>query len=170
MTEGGPRAPRRSRRAVLAAAVAAWALLLGWLGYRSAREDPPTAREQRTAEAAAPVVDGAAAEIARAAARLAATVAPAADRREPCEITPLRPGDEVSRTLVVTSPAADGPALLRALAAELPGAYGVTVYSRDGVARRFTADAGEFVAVRADAGPRALSVTIATGCRPRAGR
>ncbi|TBL38290.1 hypothetical protein EYA84_09825, partial [Verrucosispora sp. SN26_14.1] len=48
----GPRWPRW-----LIVATVAWAVLLAGLTWRSARNDPPTVREQRTLAEAGPVVD-----------------------------------------------------------------------------------------------------------------
>ncbi|GGJ91316.1 hypothetical protein GCM10010123_21410 [Pilimelia anulata] len=168
MTEGSaappPTVPRPWRRVLVAAAVA-WGLLLALLGYRSAADGPATVREQRPVAAAAPTVDRATVEVARAAAAAGAPFVLDPARLRSCDLTPLRPGAALDRELTVVAPGGDAAALLAALRRALPAGYGASL-GRSADGPRLAADAGDFVALTAAASGPAIAVLISTGCRP----
>ncbi|KWV29618.1 hypothetical protein [Micromonospora rifamycinica] len=149
----------------LLAATVAWAVLLGVLTWWSAREDPPTVREQRTLTQAGPVVD-------RALGRLVAAVGDDAwvltvpEVERGCRLTPMADGATLSRGLDVLVAEGGERALLERVADRLPADWRAGV--RAGASGpRLRADAGEFVAVqgRVTSGGR-VRFTADTGCRP----
>jgi hypothetical protein len=84
-----------------------------------------------------------------------------------CRLTLSRRGTELDRTVVLTVPAGQEAALLERLVGGLPAGWSVR-YHPD--AHEFSADAGDFVAVRGEvAEPGRVRVTAATGCRPGTG-
>ncbi|WP_328342548.1 hypothetical protein [Micromonospora sp. NBC_00421] len=160
----GPSAPRRRLPWLLAVTVA-WAVLLGVLTWWSARDDPPTVREQRTLTQAGPVVD-------RALGHLVAAVGDDAwvltgpEVERGCRITPMSDGATLSRGLDVLVAEGGERALLERVADRLPADWRAGVRAGSS-GPRLRADAGEFVAVegRVTSGGR-VRFTADTGCRP----
>jgi hypothetical protein len=165
-----PAAPApSSRRRWLVAVVVAWALVLVGAAYLSSRRDPPTVREQRPIEQAAPVVWGAAGRLAAAAGGPGAVVEMTPSRlTRGCRLTTAREGATLELGLRIYTATADAPALLDRIAQTLPGSYRAQVrHGKDETAPTFRADAGEFVGVRGGVSePGLVTLTVATGCRP----
>ncbi|QKW16502.1 hypothetical protein [Verrucosispora sp. NA02020] len=162
----GPRPPAPGTRwpRWLIVATVAWAVLLAGLTWRSARNDPPTVREQRTLAEAGPVVDAAIGELVAASwGAVPALVAPEVDRG--CRITPFAEGAELIRAVDLAVPVGEERAALQEISDRLPTAWraGVRVTSEG---PRLRADAGEFVTVqgRGVADGR-IRLTADTGCR-----
>jgi hypothetical protein len=130
----------------------------------SSQHDPATVREQ------SPLVEGRQA-LDRALDLVVATAGPdVAAELEPYQLTPgcrvtlARRGTELDRTVVLTVPAGQEPALLERLVESLPAEWGARYHL---ASNRFFADAGDFVAVRGGvAEPGQVELTAATGCRP----
>ncbi len=159
-------APARSRRRWLLVATTAWAVLLAGLTWTSARNDPPTVREQRSLDQAGPVVDRAVGELARAAGAAGLLELGPARIASGCRVTPFADGARLRREVGVLAPAGDEQAVLAGIAERLPASW------RAGVGRglggpELRADAGEFVAVegRPTVDGR-LRLIVDTGCRP----
>ncbi|WP_233513279.1 hypothetical protein [Micromonospora craterilacus] len=142
----------------------AWVVLLAGLTWMSARNDPPTVREQRTLVQAGPVVDGAIGElVAAASGAVPALVPPEVDRG--CRVTPFTDGATLKRQVELAVPGGEERALLERIADRLPPAWraGVRVTS-DGP--RLRADAGEFVTVQGrPVADGRVRLTVDTGCR-----
>ncbi|MFV2099638.1 hypothetical protein [Micromonospora sp. LOL_024] len=163
----GPRPPASGSRwpRWLVVATVAWTVLLAGLTWVSARDDPPTVREQRTLTQAGPVVDDAIGElVAATAAGVPAMAPPEVDRG--CRISPFADGATLVRAVELAVPVGEERGLLERVADRLPARWraGVRLTS-DGP--RLRADAGEFVTVagRVVADGR-LRFTVDTGCRP----
>lgn len=87
-----------------------------------------------------------------------------------CQITPVRHGVDAHRDLTVFVRAGEARAALDAIVAGLPAGYrAAVVEGRGGTRLSLHADAGNFVGVDSDAeaGDKALTVRVSTGCRPR---
>ncbi|MER7164844.1 hypothetical protein ABT336_02030 [Micromonospora sp. NPDC000207] len=146
-----------------------WAVLLAALTWRSARNDEPTVREQRSLSEAVPVVDRAiGALVAAAGAEPVVLLGP--DRLdEGCRITPFSDGAVLARTVEVVGGSDDVAPLLERVAAGLPAEYQARVRPSDR-GLRLRADAGEFVTITGEAdGPGRARFTADTGCRPLGG-
>ena len=159
-------APARSRRRWLLVATTAWAVLLAGLTWTSARNDPPTVREQRSLDQAGPLVDRAVGELARAAGAAGLLELGPARIASGCRVTPFADGARLRREVGVLAPTGDEQAVLAGIAERLPASW------RAGVGRglggpELRADAGEFVAVegRPTVDGR-LRLIVDTGCRP----
>jgi hypothetical protein len=163
-----PRAPSSHRGRWLLAIAAAWAVLLGVFAYVSARDDPPTVRDQRSIGEARPRVDRAVGELAVAAGSDAALAISGYKVTGGCRITPFRSGETLERDVTVYTGETDGPALLDRIAERLPLSYEAS--ARHGQKHdTLRADAGEFVAVRGGVtAPGVVILTVGTGCRPAA--
>ncbi|RIV37221.1 hypothetical protein [Micromonospora radicis] len=149
----------------LVALTVAWAVLLAGLTWYSARNDPPTVREQRTLAQAVPVVDAAIGELVAAAAGAVPALAPPEIERG-CRITPFATGATLRRQVDLAVAGGEERALLEQVSDGLPAAWraGVRVTS-DGP--RLRADAGEFVTVQGrQVGDGRIRLTAETGCRP----
>jgi hypothetical protein len=143
-----------------------WALLLAGLTWRSVRDDPPTVREQRTLTEAAPVVERAVGELARAAGTAGLLELGPARVSSGCRVTPLVDGARLLREIGVLAPVGTERAVLTGIADRLPASWRAGVGpGLDGPELR--ADAGEFVAVAGrPTGDGRLRLTVDTGCRP----
>jgi hypothetical protein len=143
-----------------------WALLLAGLTWMSVRDDPPTVREQRTLDEAAPVVERAVGELARAAGTAGLLELGPARVRPGCRVTPLADGAALRREIGVLAPAGTERTVLTGIADRLPASWRAGVGpGLDGPELR--ADAGEFVAVEGrPTGDGRLRLTVDTGCRP----
>ncbi|GIJ75703.1 hypothetical protein SAMN05443287_11412 [Micromonospora phaseoli] len=146
-------------------ATVAWTVLLAGFTWVSARDDPPTVREQRTLSQAGPLVDGAIGELVAASdAGVPALAPPEVDRG--CRISPFAEGATLVRAVEVAVPVGEERVLLEQVADRLPARWRAGVrLTPDGP--RLRADAGEFVTVagRVVADGR-LRLTVDTGCRP----
>jgi hypothetical protein len=157
-----PRAASRRGRWLVAAA-AAWALLVAGAGYWSVRHDGATVREQRGVAQALPVAQRAVRDLVAAAGPAAVLAIGAPRLAAGCRLTAARKGATLEWAVRIFAPPAEAAARLEALADRLPEAYRVRV-RRDHTIR---ADAGEFVGVRGGVSdPGAITLTVATGCRP----
>ncbi|RUL93837.1 hypothetical protein EG812_09155 [Verrucosispora sp. FIM060022] len=158
--DSGPGWPRW-----LVALTVAWAVLLAGLTWHSARNDPPTVREQRTLAQAVPRVDAAIGELVAAASGTVYALAPA-EIEQGCRVTPFADGAILRRHVELAVPAGEERAVLERVAEGLPSTWraGVRLTS-DGP--RLRADAGEFVTVsgRTVADGR-VRLSVETGCRP----
>ncbi|MEU7927159.1 hypothetical protein [Micromonospora sp. NPDC049107] len=165
-SDPAPPAPARRGRRWLLVATVLWALLLAGLTWMSVRDDPPTVREQRTLAEAAPVVDRAVGELARAAGTTGLLELGPARVSAGCRVTPLADGARLRREIAVLAPADTGRAVLTGIADRLPASWRAGVGpGLDGPELR--ADAGEFVAVAGrPTGDGRLRLTVDTGCRP----
>jgi hypothetical protein len=143
-----------------------WAVALVLAGYLSARNDPPTVREQRSIAQAAPVVDRAAGELVAAAGPDA--VLEVSDRRltSGCRLTAARPGATLERSVSIRTAAADGPAMVDRLAGRLPAGHQARA-RHSGAIHQLRADAGEFVGISGGVtAPGVVTLTVSSGCRP----
>ncbi|MGV9216025.1 hypothetical protein ACTFTM_29585 [Micromonospora sp. RB23] len=165
-SEPVPPAPARRGRRWLLVATVLWALLLAGLTWMSVRDDPPTVREQRTLSEAAPVVERAVGELARAAGTAGLLELGPARVSEGCRVTPLADGAMLRREVGVLAPAGTERDVLTGIADRLPATWRAGVGpGLDGPELR--ADAGEFVAVSGrPTGDGRLRLTVDTGCRP----
>ncbi|WP_353505529.1 hypothetical protein [Verrucosispora sp. ts21] len=142
-----------------------WGVLLAGLTWHSARNDPPTVREQRTMAQAMPRVEAAIGELVAAASGTVYALAPA-EFEQGCRVTPFADGAILRRHVELAVPAGEERAVLERVAEGLPSTWraGVRLTS-DGP--RLRADAGEFVTVsgRTVADGR-VRLSVETGCRP----
>lgn len=148
----------------LIAAVVVWGALLTVAGAWSAAHDPPTVREQSPIERARARVDEAVEVV-----RHAAGAGVGFDPRPPevttgCRLSAARSGSELDQVVVLTVPPGEEVALLDRLAEGFPPQWRAQRFTEP---ERVLADAGEFVAVRAQPGaPGEVHVSLRTGCRP----
>ncbi|MEU4336856.1 hypothetical protein AB0F59_19840 [Micromonospora lupini] len=159
-------APARRGRRWLLVATALWAVLLAGLAWMSVRDDPPTVREQRSVDEAAPVVDRAVGELARAAGAAGLLELGPVRVDAGCRVTPFSDGAALRREVGVLAPAGTERAVLTGIADRLPATWRAGVGpGLDGPELR--ADAGDFVAVEGrPTGDGRLRLTVDTGCRP----
>lgn len=144
--------------------VAAWALLLLVAAVWSVQHDPATVREQSDLRQGRQTLD-------RAVATLVEVAGPAVEVEigpyqvaTGCQLTLARDGTSLDQTVLLTVPAGQEPELLDRLADQLPADWGARHFPRT---NRFSADAGDFVAVRGEvAEPGRVRLTAVTGCRP----
>ncbi|MEV4417318.1 hypothetical protein [Catellatospora sp. NPDC049609] len=151
-----------SRRKLWTALVVAWALLLVVLGIWSARNDPPSLRDQTTMASAKATVDQA---MGRVTARVPAgwTVQDGGYAERDCRLSAARDGVSAVRTLTLSGPVGAEPGTVQELAAGLPDAL---ARPADGPKEAFYWDAGNYVAVRGEvAGEGTVTVEFITGCR-----
>jgi hypothetical protein len=165
-----PSAGPKRRPRLLVTLTAVWALVVAGLGVYAARRGAPTVRAQTSVAHALPTVDRAIAEVDLAAERSGAVVEisgyEAVD--SPCTITAAREGGRYTRVASLYVPEGREAALLDAVGAKLPRAYGPHVSKDDD--HPLTADAGDYVAVRGSVvGPGRVHVTADTECRPLTG-
>ncbi|WP_239082166.1 hypothetical protein [Actinoplanes teichomyceticus] len=164
----GPPAPRRRRR-VLVAALTGWVVALSGMSWWSARNDPPTVAEQRDLRQAMPVLREAAGTLLAAAQTGPWVVRLAAPRVEKCRLTPVLPGRNAGQDIVLYVPQGQAEAALDRVAAALPGGWRAGVVpTRAGARLSLFADAGDFIAIEAQAGAddQVLTLSADTGCRP----
>ncbi|MFC7547278.1 hypothetical protein [Plantactinospora sp. GCM10030261] len=158
-----------ARRRWLPVVLLLWFALLAGVGYLSARQDPPSVREQRSVGEAEPRVDRAAgALIAAAGPGVLAELGEARVDRG-CRLSAVWDGAILTRTVTVrTGPDDDAARVLDLIADGLPAEYRAgTRPGGNGDGPRLRADAGEFVSVTgAVTAPGLIELTIATGCRP----
>lgn len=152
----------------LLAGTAAWAVLLLGLSYLSMRNDEPTVREQRSLTQAAPVVNRAIGELVAAAGPEPVLEMSAPRVAAGCQVSVLRDGATLERTVAMRTPPELAPALLDRLADRLPAQFRAGVRTGpDGTARSLRADAGEFVLIEGGiTEPGLVTLTATTGCRP----
>jgi hypothetical protein len=143
-----------------------WGLVVLGLGYWSLRHGQPTAREQTTIGQALPTVDAALGD-------LAGVVDPATavpvltgyvQVGRSCSVTAAREGARYERILYVYTKPGTEPVLLKHVREALPERYKALLSK----ANVFSADAGNFVAVRGGVtAPGQVRFTADTGCRPQ---
>ncbi|WP_432984999.1 hypothetical protein [Dactylosporangium sp. CA-233914] len=155
------------KRRWIVTGVVAWAVVVAGFALYSYSNDPPTAREQTTIADALPTVDGALGRI-YAALDPAASVGVLGGYRRTeasCRVTSAREGTRFDRDLIVyVAPGSEG-AVLDRVKAGLPTSFKANV-GHNADASFFTADAGNFVAVRGSATePGVLRFSADTGCR-----
>jgi len=159
--------PARRRHPWLIAVSVVWAVVLLASAAYAVRRDEPAVRQQSSVAQALPTVDRAIADVVKAAAPAGAVFEITGYREvdRPCTLTPAWDGARYERTAFLYVPAGQERALLDRIRAALPARYDARV-DKSG-ARELTGDAGDFVAVRGNAG-RAGEVRISadTGCRP----
>lgn len=157
---------RRRRRLVIGGLATVWALVLLVTGVWYAFQGGHTVREQTTIAQAGPVVDGATAQVLRAAGPGAVAEISGYASAGGCDITPVRKGENWQRSVRLVTPADGEPGLLARIAGALPEGYKARVH-HDGRATTLFADAGDYVAVNgAIEGPGLVRVVVSTGCRP----
>lgn len=141
--------------------VVGWAVVLLAGAVWSAFRDPATVIEQSSLAEGRQALDLAVATLVEAAAPATAEVQPYQVTR--CQINFARRGTEVDQTVVLTVPAGQEPTLLDRLVAQVPAQW----EAHHSASNRFTADAGDFVAVRGEiTEPGEVRLTAGTGCRP----
>ncbi|MEU4421133.1 hypothetical protein AB0F81_10930 [Actinoplanes sp. NPDC024001] len=151
--------------------VGAWSVVLLAGVFWSVRNDEATVPEQRDIGHAVP-------ELRRA---TGALVAAAQDQRwatrlgefqlVECSLNPAWTGRRASRDLTLYVPEGEARAALDGIAAGLPKSYGAgVVVARGGTQLSLFADAGEFIAIDAEAAStdQVLTVRLDSGCRPPA--
>jgi hypothetical protein len=173
-------------------AVAGWILVLAGLSWWSIRNDPATVPEQRDAGQAVPALRKATDVLLHTAGLVASASVPSrnetpgnavpgplpgppwvvrlgAMRSESCRLTPVRDGVDVGRDVFLYVPQGQARAALEGVAELLPENYRAgVVAARSGTTLSFFADAGDFIAIDAEARPddQVLTLTATTGCRP----
>jgi hypothetical protein len=166
----GGSAPGKRRRRTLLWVSAAWGVVVVVLSGWAVGHSAATVPEQRTAAQALPTFREAVGAVFKAASGPGrAVVLQALQVDQGCRVTPVRHGVSLTRDVTVYVRAGEQRGDVEALAAGLPADYRVRVTPSDG-GTHFTvhADAGNFIAVDLDAdlGDVALTVHVATGCRP----
>ena len=143
-----------------------WAVALVGAGYLSARNSPPTVREQRSVAQAAPIVDRAAGELVAAAGPDAVLEISRRRLSTGCRLTAARDGVTLERSVSIRTAEADGPAMVDRLTERLPAGYGARA-RHSGAIHQLRADAGEFVAISGGVlAPGVVTLTVSSGCRP----
>ncbi|WP_255657753.1 hypothetical protein [Actinoplanes sp. L3-i22] len=179
-------AARKRRRRWIGAVVAGWIVVLALLSWWSIRNDPATVPEQRDVRQAMPALRTAAGVLLDAATRagvpsrnegadgvpadgLPWAVRLGAIRTASCPLTPVREGVDVSRDVFLYVPQGLARAALGRVAGILPESYRAgVVAARVGTTLSLFADAGDFIAIDADAkaDDQVLTLSASTGCRP----
>jgi hypothetical protein len=155
--------PPARRRRLWITLVAAWALLLLGLAVWSARNDPPSLRDQTTLASAKATIDATTAQVV-AAVPTGWQVNDEGYRDSACELSLVRDGVATVRTITLSGPAGAEPAALAALAERLSAA----VRPPSGPASSFSYDAGNYVLVRGNTGPAGtLVIQLTSGCRAK---
>jgi hypothetical protein len=161
----------RRRRGWLTGVVVAWIVVIAALGWRSVHTDPPTVPEQRTIAEALPVLERATGALMAAAIGADRAVVLGAPAVRDCTVTPIRGGQEATRTVTVYVAVDRALPVLRQIAAALPASYRAEAGASSGGRRvGLQADAGGFVAIdaAANADTQVVQLEASTGCRPRA--
>lgn len=161
---GAARPARFRWRWVVAGLLVAWAVGLVVAAAWSAQHDPATVREQSTLAQGSQTLDDAVDTVV--AASGPGTRAEVGERQltEGCRVTLARRGTAIDRTVVLTVPEGQEPALLDRLAERLPPEWNARHFRGS---TRLRADAGDFVAVVGEVDePGRVAVTLRTGCRP----
>jgi hypothetical protein len=152
------------RRLLVLALLGCWAAGLLIAGAWSAHHHEATVREQSSLEQGWRTLDEAVDTVVAAAGSGVSAEVAAADVTDGCRVTVARSGTAVNRTVLLTVPAGQEPALLDRLAERLPAEWRPLHYRGSS---RLVADAGEFVSVTGEvAEPGQVEVTVRTGCRP----
>lgn len=143
----------------------AWGVLLVGLGFWSALRSPPTIREQSDLGAAKQVIDGVVGRISGDVPR-DWQLFDEGYLEESCELTLIRDGRKVTRSLRLAGPAATENDAVSQIATTV-GGEDLRVRPVNGPAETFYADAGEYVAVRGRIdSPGIIVVQLTSGCRP----
>ncbi|MFC7528162.1 hypothetical protein [Actinoplanes sp. GCM10030250] len=168
----GGTAPARRRRWRLAAVAGGWAVLLLAGVFWSVEKDPATVPEQRDIGQAAPEVRRATGALVAAAQDERWVVRLGAFRLEDCSLNPVWKGRRAGRDVTLYVPEGEARAALEGIAERLPEGYGAGVgAARGGTRLSFYADAGELIAIDAEAlsTDQVLTVRVDSGCRPPTG-
>lgn len=159
----GAGAGRNRRRWLVIGLVTAWAVGLLVAGAWSAHDGPVSVREQSPLAQGQRTLDRAVDTVVAAAGPVPAEVGDH-EVTNGCRITMARRGTAVDRTVVLTVPAGQEPALLDRLAERLPADWEARHFRGSS---RLRADAGHYVSVTAEVDdPGRVTVTLRTGCRP----
>ncbi|WP_203697349.1 hypothetical protein [Catellatospora coxensis] len=151
-----------ARRHLWTALVIGWALLLVVLAVWSARNDPPSLRDQTTAASAKATIDEVVGQV-TAQAPAGATIQDKGYAEKGCSLSAARDGVSLVRTLIVSGPVGGESAMIEALAAALPDAV---TRPADGPKEGFYYDAGNYVAARGKvSGEGLVTVDLSSGCR-----
>jgi hypothetical protein len=146
------------------AVVTVWALLLLVAAVWSAHHDQATVRAQSDLTAGRQTLDEAVAAVLAAAGTGVGVDVQPYEVATGCRVTLARSGTEIDQTVLLTVPAGQEGELLDRLVDRLPAGWQAQHFPRS---NRFFADAGNFVAVRAEVGePGQVRLTASTGCRP----
>jgi hypothetical protein len=144
--------------------IAAWAALLLGLGFWSALHAPATVRDQSDAGQARQVMDQV---VGKVSGNVPADWHFLDDEyhEEACDLSVVREGIEVNRTLSLSGPSETERETLGRIASTLPDAR---LRPSSGQPEGFFADAGGFVAVRGKVtGPGTITIELNSGCRPK---
>ncbi|GAB4060322.1 hypothetical protein [Catellatospora paridis] len=151
-----------ARRYLWPALVAAWAVLLVGLAVWSARNDPPSLRDQTTAASAKATIEEIVGQV-TARVPAGATIQDKGYAEKACSLSAARDGVSLVRTLTVSGPVGDESGTIVSLAAALPDAV---TRPADGPKEGFYFDAGNYVAVRGKVtGEGTVTVDLSSGCR-----
>jgi hypothetical protein len=170
---GPPEAPHGRKRALrrrwLIAAVAGWILVLTGISWWSVRNDPATVPEQEDLTQAMPALRKATGTLLAATGNGPWVVRLGAPRSEKCQLTPVRDGVNAGQDVFLYVPEGQAETALDQVAAALPSGYRAGVVpTRQGTRLSLFADAGDFVAIeaQAQATDQILTLSADTGCRP----
>jgi hypothetical protein len=151
-----------ARRHLWTVLVTGWALLLLVLAVWSARNDPPSLRDQTTAASAKATIEEVVGQV-TARVPAGATIQDKGYAEKACSLSAARDGVSVARTLIVSGPTGGESAMIEALASALPDAV---TRPADGPKEGFFYDAGNYVAVRGKvSGEGIVTVDLNSGCR-----
>ncbi|WP_155375530.1 hypothetical protein [Catellatospora vulcania] len=157
-----PQSTPPARRNLWRALVAAWALLLVGLAVWSARNDPPSLRDQTTVASAKATIEEIVGQV-TAVVPAGSTIQDKGYAEKTCRLSAARDGVSVVRTLTVSGPVGNESATVEALAAALPDAL---TRPADGPKEGFYYDAGNYVAVHGKVtGEGTVAVDLSSGCR-----
>jgi hypothetical protein len=171
VTEPRFSSPPSRRRWLAGGSVAVWIVALLGLALWSVDNEPATVPEQRDIGRAVPQLQTTAGVVFAAAGGPGrAVVLGELTFSRNCRVTPVRDGVVATRDVVVHVRAGAARVALEAIAAALPESYAADVsVLRAGTRLSLYADAGNFIAIDADApaDARAVTLRLSTGCRPQ---
>ncbi|WP_089297696.1 hypothetical protein [Actinoplanes regularis] len=159
----------RKRHRWVGAAVGGWVLVLALVSWWSIRNDPATVPEQQGLDRAMPALRKATGTLLAAAQSGPWVVRLGAPRADKCALTPVRDGVNAGRDVFLYVPGDRAREALDQVAAALPSGYRASVVpTRSGTRLSLFADAGDFIAIEAEAGraDQVLTLSLDTGCRP----
>jgi hypothetical protein len=163
-------AGRPRRRGWVIALVALWIVVVAALAFWSVGHERATVPEQRDIDQAVPDVQRVAGVLFAASGGpgRAVTLGALAFSKS-CRVTPVRDGVVAARDVSIQVRVGEARAVLEGIATALPANYQPHVAIGEGGTRfSLHADAGNFIGIDsdADAGARALTVRVSSGCRP----
>ena len=162
-----PASSRPPWRRWLRLGIAVWAVILVVAAIGYAFRGTPSAREQTTILQAEPTVDAAVADLVTAGDPVAVPAIGGYVRTGGCDVTPMRAGARFERDVRFYTLPGREPDLLRTLATRMPARYHARLaHAGAGSVPTLTADAGDYVAVRAEPSlPGEVRAAVTTGCR-----